>query len=326
MKFKKIYLVVVLATLTMVGAMVSPQASALTKAERLAEAANNKAKILESQLHAMQRAMQDEIARSARMQDEIASLRAQVSSTAPAAADSQKVQELDAWMASVKSAPVKAKDHHDVKDHHDNTIFFRGGFARNDSERNDLFTGGQVANNLLGGGATNRDGYYVGAGFDFALTDDIWGLVDDTQVLAELMFDYRNFGEKNFQTNPLAATVNLAASGGTVLNNGAAGTSNVNRVTVSQFTLAASPKIKFMMRSAFRPWIVPIGLTVNVASPPSNGVTYINPGMQFGTGAEYAIWKDFSLGADVRYNLTGRSVDGVNTNGLTAGGYLGIGF
>jgi hypothetical protein len=113
MKIKKIYLGVALATLTMAGAMVSPQASALTKAERLAEAANNKAEILESQLHAMQRAMQDEIARAARMQDEIASLRAQVSGTAPAAADSQKVQELDAWMASVKSAPVKAKDHHD---------------------------------------------------------------------------------------------------------------------------------------------------------------------------------------------------------------------
>lgn len=330
MKIKKIYLGVALATLTMAGAMVSPQASALTKAERLAEAANNKTKILESQLHAMQRAMQDEIARSARMQDEIASLRAQVSSTAPAAAESQKVQELDAWMASVKSAPEKTKDHHGntikTNDHHDNTIFFRGGFARNDSERNDLFTGSQVANNLLGGGATNRDGYYVGAGFDFALTDDVWGLVDNTQILAELMFDYRNFGEQNFQTNPLAATVNLAASGGTVLNNGAAGTSNVNRVTVSQFFLAASPKIKFMEGRAFRPWITPIGLTVNVVSPPSNGVTYINPGMQFGAGAEYALWKDISLGADVRYNLTGRSVDGVNTNGLTAGGYLGIGF
>ena len=320
MKHKKIYLGLGLATLTMAGAMVSPQVYALTKAERLAEAANNKAKILESQLNAMQRAMQDEIARSARMQDEIASLRAQVSSTAPAAADSQKVQELDTWMASVKSAPVIAKDHHD------NTIFFRGGFARNDTKRNDLFTGNQVANNLLGGGTTNRDGYYVGAGFDFALTDDIWGLVDNTQVLAELMFDYRNFGQKNFQTNPLAATVNLAASGGTVLNNGAAGTSNVNRVTVTQFTLAASPKIKFMKGSAFRPWIIPIGLTVNVVSPPSNGVTYINPGMQFGTGAEYALWRDISLGVDVRYNLTGRSVDGVNTNGLTAGGYLGIGF
>jgi hypothetical protein len=301
-KKTNIYLGVALATLTMAGALVSPQAAALTKAERMAAAANNKAEILETQLRAMQ--------------DELASLRAQVSSTAPTTAvDSQKVQELDQWMASVKSAPVK-KDH---QDHHDNTIFFRGGFARNDSKRNDLLTGGQIANNALGGGATNKDGYYVGAGFDFGLTDDAWGMMDNTQILAELMFDYRNFGEKNLPSAPLPILVNNVALG-------AAGTSNVNRVTVSQFTLAASPKIKFMKGSAFRPWIIPFGLTVNVISPPSNGVTVLNPGMQFGTGAEYALWKDISLGADVRYNLTGRSVDGVNTNGLTAGGYLGIGF
>jgi len=280
----------------------------LTKAERMAEAANSKAEVLESQLRAMQ--------------DEIASLRAQIGTAAPAAAaaDTQKVQELDAWMASVKSAPVKAKNRDE------NLIFFRGGYARNDVRRNDLLTGNQVAGGGLGAGQSNVDGYYVGAGFDFGLTDDIWGLMDDTQVLAELMFDWRNFGQKNFTgaQNPLATTVNGAGNGLGIT--GAAGTSNINTVTVSQFTLGASPKIKFMKNTAFQPWIIPFGLTLNVISPPSNGVTVLNPGMQFGTGAEYAIWKAIKVGADVRYNLTGRSVDGVNTNGLTAGGYLGIGF
>ncbi len=311
----KIGLGVALATITMTGALVSPQALAhkaakphvhQVSAERLAEAANSKAEVLEAQLRAMQ--------------DEIASLRAQVGATAPVAAvDAQKVQELDAWMASVKSAPVKAKNRDE------NLIFFRGGFARNDVKRNDLLTGNQVgsglgATNLLGGGQSNQDGYYIGAGFDFGLTDDIWGLMDDTQVLAELMFDYRNLGQQNFPgNNPLATLVNNVAPG-------AQGTSNVNTVTVSQFTLGASPKIKFMKNNAFQPWLIPFGLTVNVISPPSNGVTVLNPGMQFGTGAEYAIWKAIKVGADVRYNLTGRSVDGVNTNGLTAGGYLGIGF
>ncbi len=306
---------VALATLTMAGAVVSPQAIAGSKAERVSEATNAKVEILEAQLKAMQ--------------DEIAGLKAQVSAPAPAA-DAQKVQELDEWMASVKSAPVE-------KDHHDNTIFFRGGYARNDVKRNDLLTGNQFAGNALGGGPTNRDGWYVGAGFDFGLTDDVWGMMDDTQVLAELMFDYRNFGAKNFTgaapgatnttngANPICTTINLAAVD-TVGAPGLAGTNACNGVTVSQFTLAASPKIKFMKGSAFRPWIIPIGLTINVISPPSNGVTVLNPGMQFGTGAEYAIWRDISLGADVRYNLTGRSVDGVNTDGLTAGGYLGIGF
>ena len=328
MTFKKtnISLGVALATLTMAGALVSPQALARPSAERTAEAANRKAEVLEAQLQAMQ--------------DEIAALRAQVNNTAPTTAvDSQKVQELDAWMTSVKSEPVKAAS----QDH--NLIFFRGGYARNDSVRNDLLTGNQFAGNALGESVTNRDGYYIGAGFDFGLTDNVWGLMDDTQVMAELMFDYRNFGAKDFNTrnnavtsaalqatpgttnNPLCTLINLAANGGTggaVV--GASGSSNCSGVTVSQFTLAASPKIKFMKGSAFRPWLIPLGLTINVISPPSNGVTVLNPGMQFGTGAEYAIWKAIKVGADVRYNLTGRSVDGVNTNGLTAGGYLGIGF
>jgi hypothetical protein len=306
---------VALATITMSGVLVSPQALAGSKAERVSEATNAKVEILEAQLKAMQ--------------DELAGLKAQVSAPAPAA-DAQKVQELDEWMASVKSAPPP-------KQAHDNLLFFRGGYARNDVKRNDLLTGNQFAGNALGGGPTNRDGWYIGAAIDFGLTDDVWGLMDDTDVMAEIMFDYRNFGAKNFTgaapgatnpangANPACTLINLAAVD-TVGAPGQAGTNACNGVTVSQFTLGASPKIKFMKGSAFRPWIIPIGLTFNVISPPSNGVTVLNPGMMFGTGAEYSIWKAFKVGADVRYNLTGRSVDGVNTDGLTAGGYLGIGF
>ena len=302
----KICLGVALATVTMAAALVSPQAAAKHKvAKHKAAAAHahtyaapSKIDLLEAQLRATQ--------------DEVAGLRAQVGTTAPvAAADSQKVQELDARMATVETSTKQIQK---AKAGGDNLIFFRGGFARNDAKRNDILSAGQ-----LGEGYTNQDGWYAGAGFDFGLTDDVWGLVKNTDVMAELMFDYRNFGQRNLAAAPLG-TVVASAAGGTGLV-AAPGT-----VTVSQFTLAASPKIKFMKGSAFRPWIIPFGLTVNVISPPSNGVTVLNPGMQFGTGAEYAIWKAIKVGADVRYNLTGRSVDGVNTNGLTAGGYLGIGF
>jgi len=232
-------------------------------------------------------------------------------------------------MSSVKSKPAH-------RDHHDNTIFFRGGFARNDVKRNDLFTGNQFAGNALGEGRTNKDGWYVGAGFDFALTDDIWGAMDNTQVLAELMFEYKNFGAKNFQgaapgatpgtvgANPACTLINLAAADTVAA--GQAGTANCNGVTVSQLSLTAAPKIKFMKGSDFRPWIIPVGLGIHIVSPPSNGVTVLNPGMMFGAGADYRLWKDIYLGVDTRYHLTGRSVDGINTDGLTAGGYVGIGF
>ena len=50
------------------------------------------------------------------------------------------------------------------------------------------------------------------------------------------------------------------------------------------------------------------------------------PGVVFAGGAEYRIWKDFYAGVDARYHITGGKKDGINVDGLTAGGYLGIGF
>ena len=315
----RLVLSVATATLTVAGAMVSPQAVAGSRAQHHAteSALVSKVDVLEAQLRAMQ--------------DEMAAIRAQ-----GGGADASKVQELDAWMQESKAKPAKTP--------HDNMIFFRGGYARNDSQRNDLLTGNQFAGNALGGGKANDTGWYIGAGFDFGLTDDVWGMMPNTEVDAELMFEWKDLGAKGFKNaatsaalqaqpggatnnNPACTLINLAANGGTGgAVTGAAGTGNCDSVHVSQLSLTAAPKLKFMKGSKFRPWLIPIGLGLHVISPPSNGVTVLNPGMMFGTGAEYAIWKDIKIGADVRYHLTGRSVDGVNTDGLTAGGYLGIGF
>ncbi|TAL52101.1 MAG: porin family protein [Methylovulum sp.] len=312
----------------MAGVLVAPQAMAGSKSQRHAEvdAMNSKVEALEAQLQAMQYELQALRAESNRPSSNV---------------DSAKVQELDQWMESVKSAPVQKKVVHD------NMIFFRGGYAHNDQVRNDLLTGNQFAGNYLGfgDGKTDNDGWYTGAGFDFGLTDDVWGMMNNTEVMAELMFEYKNFDKKKFSgTNPISGAlqgspnanapactlINLAANGGTggpgTGLSGAAGTASCNSVTVTQFTLTAAPKIKFMKGSKFRPWVIPVGLAVHVISPPSNGVTVLNPGAMFAAGAEYAIWKEIKVGMDARYHWTGYDADGVNTNGLTAGGYLGIGF
>lgn len=309
MTFKKtkICLGVALATLTMAGALVSPQAAAHSKAERMAEAANNKADALEAQLQSMQA--------------ELMSLREQAGRPA-ASADSEKIQELDAWMTSVKSEPVKAKTR-------DNMVFFRGGYGHADNTR-----GGTLDPTNLGGAEINRNGvavgpisdqdaWYFGAGFDFSLNDDLWGLMDNTEVLAELMIDYKELGQK--QSNGLSAAevavVNTLAPGVITLP-----VANTQTATVNQVTVAASPKIKFFKGSAFRPWLIPIGFEINVVSPPSDAITVLNPGMQFGFGADYKIWNNIYVGADARYHYTADDVDGVRTDGVTAGGYLGLGF
>lgn len=302
MTLKKTYTscAIAAATLSIAGALVSPQAFAGSKADRVAEAAINKVDALEAQLQAMQA--------------EINSLRA-----AAAPQTDAKVQELDEWMQQVKSAPVKV----DTKD---NMVFFRGGYARNDHKRDGVSIYSDVAGSQLGFPGQNGDneGWYMGAGFDFSVNDNLFGLMDDTEVLAELMFDWKEFSTAT-QGNVLAQDPTWLAAN-QLIGPIPPGAIPTREVSVSQFTISAAPKIKFMKGSDFRPWIIPVGMAFHVISPPSESITVFNPGVMFGGGADYKVWKDIYVGVDGRYHLTGGAGDGVNTDGFTAGGYVGLGF
>ena len=193
-------------------------------------------------------------------------------------------------------------------------LFFRGGFTHA-MERRD---GSSIRSDVAPLGAqdqADKNGWYVGAGLDWSLTRDVWGMMPRTQVFAELMFEYKNFSN-HVQGNVLANNPTQLAGGAL----------NPRSVTVSQFTLTAAPKIKFFEGSKIRPWIIPMGLALHVVSPTTESITYLTPGVMFGAGVEYNIWKDFFLGIDGRYQLTAGKSDGVKVDGMTAGGYLGIGF
>jgi hypothetical protein len=145
-------------------------------------------------------------------------------------------------------------------------------------------------------------------------------MMDNTQVLAELMFDYTELGkQKNNGLSPQAVAV--VQSLGITLP-----AANTQKATVNMLRLAASPKIKFFKDSDFRPWLIPVGFELNIVSPPSDAITVLTPGMQFGAGADYRIWKEIFVGADARYHYAPGNVDGISVNGLEAGGYVGIGF
>lgn len=194
-------------------------------------------------------------------------------------------------------------------------LFFRGGFAHMMDHRN----GVTIKNDVLPIGAqdqADKNGWYAGAGIDWALTRDLWGYVPRTTVFAELMFEYKQFGAHVLGNGAVGNIPSMLAGGAL----------NPLTVTVNQFTLTASPKIKFFEGSKIRPWIIPAGLGIHVLSPPSESITYIVPGVQFGAGVDYNFWKDFFVGIDGRYHLTAGKTDGVNLSGMTAGGYIGIGF
>jgi len=90
--------------------------------------------------------------------------------------------------------------------------------------------------------------------------------------------------------------------------------------------VSAAPKIKFMHGSKLRPWIIPLGLDLNIISPPSDGVTVLNSGMQFGAGVDYEILPGILAGVDGRYHWTPDDIDGVDTDGFTLGGSVGFAF
>jgi len=315
----KLSLGIALATLTMAGALVSTAVvadDAGTAAPKVAKhkvakqkaaakavyAAPSKVDMLEAQLRAMQ--------------DEVAALRGQVSTTAaPAAsADAQKVQDLDARVATVEA--TSAKQTSKAKNH---MIYFRGGFAGNDSSMV------ATTNNLNGGqlgGTTGgqKDGWNFGAGIDFSLTDNMFGLMKGTELLGELDLNYVDLGTFTSGISPTLGVISERPLSDAI--------TAPAHASQSMFRITAAPKIKFFEGSKLRPWIIPTGFTLNVISPPSqlNSITELMPAMHFGAGVDYNIWKSIYVGTDVRYNMAFGTLNGTNVNGLTAGGSVGFGF
>lgn len=276
--------------------LAAPQASADARVEAL-----------EAQVNQMSQMLQE-------MQSELNRVRD--ASSRAASENTAKVQELDQWVASVKSAPSSAI----AKDH---TFSVRGGWSRFDDNRGSTRTvaGTGFGQDVLTSEA-DQDAFYYGGAIDFNINNDLFGLMDHTSFNLELGVEYTEIADE--ERNGFGIVADLAAGG-----NGAGSAiplGTQKSVTVNMIRLSAAPKIKFMHDSKFRPWLIPVGLDMNIISPPSDAITVLNTGMQFGLGAEYEILSGIVIGADGRYHHTFDDVDGVSTDGFTLGGSLGFKF
>lgn len=319
----KLVLAIVTATFTLASAMVSPQAMAVNK---------NKTKKVKK--------VKVKKAKRATVSASPAAVSTSVDNSANSALQAQ-VNELSAQVNALKNQPAQvaapAPEVRTVKDDSkDNMVFFRGGWAHSNRDRNGVSIASNIissnngaVNSAVAGDTGDKNAWYFGAGLDFSVDDNLFGLMDKTEVLAEVMFEYKEFANR-VQGNALTNTSNVAIAGiagGLGLPTTTNAVGSARNVTISQFSLSASPKIKFMKGSAFRPWILPIGFSMDVISPPSESITVLQPGMVFGAGADYNLWKNIYVGVDARYHhALGHGVDRVNVNGFTAGGYLGLGF
>lgn len=190
-----------------------------------------------------------------------------------------------------------------------NMVVFKGGFMRLNSDRGgEIFTDTQSG---LGGGPRNdgQNGWYVGAWLDNVLSKDTWGMMSGVWAMGEIGVQFNRIASK---------TVVQAAPA--VLGN-----TTPNKVQLTMVTIDIAPKLKFMEGSAFRPWLIPIGLDIHVISPPSNGTQYLDVGLQFGGGFEYRVWKAIHIGADLRYHLAANMTNTTNSY-FQVGPYVGIAF
>jgi len=293
MRFNKTKLALSIAAASFSVAIMAPQAQAGSSDD-----ANAKANALQIQMQQMaeqMKAMQAELDKVKSAADKAAS------------ADS-KVQELDQWMASVKHAPEASSSK-------DNLVVVRGGWDVVDHARAaGAGVPGAEANGAFLSNNQNAQGYYYGAAFDYNINNDLFGLVDDTSFMVEFGVQYSEYGKG----------ANALVNGTPGALNGAATTSPTS--TDSRLRINASPKIKFLHGSKFRPWIIPVGLDINILGVPSNAVSVLGTGMQFGGGAEYDIFRGIVLGADARYHYSTSNINGTPTDGFTTGGYVGFKF
>jgi hypothetical protein len=223
------------------------------------------------------------------MEVELRVLRQELSRTQKEANEpAQQIEQLEKRVASVEKNPPQTGSH---------MVFFRGGYTELNKPRT-----GQVLTDLGTRENTDDNGWYVGGGFDFLLSDNVWGLWNNASVLAELGVEYKNFGARS---QPTALTVLAKPS------------PEKGNTELTMLTVSASPKIKFTQWGKFQPWIIPAGLDIHVISPPSDPVTVLDVGFQVGAGAEYTLWKS-KVGVDGRWHWTDEF--------WTVGGYPGIGF
>ena len=317
----------VAATVTMTAVAMDLSATAEASETVTAAAASSTAS-LEVRLREMETAWKQMEADRRRMETQMQDLRAELAKV-KAEAETQTQFQAQAAVerdAAKQAALTQERAADDKEKKH--MVFFRGGYpAMVNSRANQLYTDAYARDNNRRPQNKERDGVYFGAGVDLSVSDDLFGLMDETEFMAELMFDWKRWDSHDGgftaigDRGAISAVPYMAAELG--LN---PYRRHLRGVTLSQWTISASPKIKFFKGSDFRPWIIPAGMAFNIISPPSDSNTFVAPGVMFGLGFDYRIWDNLFFGMNGRYDWVANEMDGVKASYYQVGGFIGAGF
>jgi len=188
----------------------------------------------------------------------------------------------------------------------DNQLFFRGAYSALVTNRaNEVFT------DTLGTTTLNssKRGWSMAAGLDLSAMkiEKLGG----ANLMGEIFMEYSKFsGQYVTQTTS-------ALLGGTTQSD----------VAVSEMNVTVAPKARFdgLGNGRFRPFVIPIGMSFLVNSPPSNDSTYLDVGLHFGGGLDVLVVDRISVGADVRYTY-GFQETNTNMSYWSTGAYVALNF
>lgn len=187
-----------------------------------------------------------------------------------------------------------------------NQLFFRGAYsALVTSRANEVFT------DTLGTTTLNssKGGWSMAAGLDLSAMkiEKLGG----ANLMGEIFMEYSKFSG-HYVTQTTSALL-----GGTTQSD----------VAVSEMNVTVAPKARFdgLGNGRFRPFVIPIGMSFLVNSPPSNDSTYLDVGLHFGGGLDVLVVERISVGADVRYTY-GFQETNTNVSYWSTGAYVALNF
>ena len=184
-------------------------------------------------------------------------------------------------------------------------VFYQYGVANLSKDRgSQVFTDTNGQSGHLNDG---KSGWDMGAGLDLPLLKG----VGPGDILGQVFVDYAHYSKKQ-----------VVQTSGALL-----GQTNLREVTVSTLNVAISPKYRFesFLGGKVTPWIIPIGLSFLVNSPPSDNTSYLDIGYHLGAGIEYKVIDALSVGLSYRMTLAAKEIDVDNTNS-TYDLYVGVNF
>lgn len=142
------------------------------------------------------------------------------------------------------------------------------------------------------------DDHQHGWGLGLGLSAPVWPDAGPIDLLAHLSIDYRQLGYSTVYTAPITG----------------------KKGTISYLNIAIAPVVRLDIHDVVRPFVL-AGASIQVASPPTDAISYLDLGLVAGVGVDLRVHQRLSVGFEYRFTWLG-TADQEDEDWGALGGYL----